>query len=879
MKTQRLIPLAAIICMLLSFSQTVFSQNNIQSPESYFGFKPGDDKMLFNYESLISYLEILDIASDKMEMRQIGQSPYGKPMYVAFISSSENIAKLNRLKKINKELALNPNLSEKERESLIEEGKVFVYATLSMHSTEVGPALAAPAIAYHLLSSTDKTVIHSLNNTVFMMVPNHNPDGMNMIVDHYNKYKGTKYEGSSLPRVYHKYVGHDNNRDFVTLSQKDTKAIAAVYNTEWYPQVMVEKHQMGSSGVRYFVPPPHDPIAENIDASLWTWIGIFGSNMMKDMTNHGLKGVAQNYLFDDYWPGSTETCIWKNVIGMLTECASVKIATPIYIEPNELRVGGKGLAEYKKSIRMPDPWEGGWWKLCDIVEYEFVSTMSILKTASLHRYDILKFRNDLCKKEIEKGRNLAPFYYIFSDNQHDKGEYIQLMHLLDEHGVEVFNLNEDIQINKKIYKKGSIVIPLAQPIRAFIKEVLEAQVFPLRHYTPNGDIIRPYDIASWSLPLHRGIIADEINTKIDLMSKLIKIDKNHAKQNNLLPDYGGLLFSANNNESYKAVFNALAKNISVSRLINDFNFEGDIYPKGSFLIIPNSKNKKNFNEFITNLNIKPAYLIVSDFPEINTVYSPRVALVETNTHDMDAGWTRYIFDQYKLNYKVLKPDEFVKVGLSKNFDVIIFPNTNKSILMEGKYKSDGTYYPSRYTPDMAKGMGSKGKKELLTFIENGGIVLSWGRSTELFLGVLQIEKTKDEKESFSLPIRNIASVMKKAGVYCPGSLVKMKLKNDHPLTYGMPAETGIFFRGDPVFSTSQPGFDTDRRVIGVLPEKDILISGYLEKEEKLANKSVMVWTRKGKGQVVFYGFNPQFRASTMGVYKLLFNGILLEKLQ
>ena len=237
---------------------------------------------------------------------------------------------------------------------MIKDGKVFIYATLSMHSSEVGPAQASPLIAYELITSKDPQTRSWLDKTVYMMVPNHNPDGMDMVVNNYLKYRGTKYEGASLPGVYNKYIGHDNNRDFITLSQSDTKAIAAVSDTKWYPQVMFEKHQMGSSGVRYFVPPPSDAIAQVIDAGLWDWMKVFGFNMITDMTADSLKGIVQQYIFDDYWPGSTETSLWKNVISMLTECASAKLATPVYVEPTELTAGGKGLADYKKSINMPD---------------------------------------------------------------------------------------------------------------------------------------------------------------------------------------------------------------------------------------------------------------------------------------------------------------------------------------------------------------------------------------------------------------------------------------------------------------------------------------------------------------------------------------------
>ena len=392
--------------LLFTLHISLFTFSQPQSPKDYFGFEPGTDRMLFNYEQLIGYLQKLDEASGMVKMVEIGKSPMGKPMYICFISSEGNIKNLDRLKEINRKLALDPDLTDEEQESLIQEGKVFFLATLSMHSGEVAPSQAAPAIAYELVTNSAlNTKPSTLDEVVYMLVPCHNPDGMDMIVEHYNKYKGTRNETTSMPGIYHKYVGHDNNRDFLGLTQSDTRAIAAVYNKDWFPQVMVEKHQMGSTGVRYFIPPPHDPIAENIDAGIWNWIGVFGSAMMKDMTQQGLKGIAQKTIFDDYWPGCTETCIWKNVIGMLTEGASVDIATPIYIEPNELEVWGKGLSEYEKSINFPDPWPGGWWRLSDLVAYEKASTYSIIKTSSEYKEDILKFRNELCRKlGVSSGR-------------------------------------------------------------------------------------------------------------------------------------------------------------------------------------------------------------------------------------------------------------------------------------------------------------------------------------------------------------------------------------------------------------------------------------------------------------------------------------------
>jgi hypothetical protein len=878
--------------VILSTSFTV--QNNAQTcqpPGEYFGFKPGADYMLFDYEALTGYLHKLARVSGRLKIIEIGESPLGKPMIAVFISSEENIRNLNNLKDINRKLALDHNIPGLDRETLFKQGKVFVLGTLSMHSEEVAPSQAAPLIVYDLVTTHDPMKMEWLNNVVYMVVPNHNPDGMDMIVNHYKKYKGTKYEGSSFPGVYHKYIGHDNNRDFITLSQSDTRAIAAIYNLDWFPQVMVEKHQMGSTGVRYFIPPPHDPIAENIDSGIWNWSALFGANMMKDMNLAGQSGIARNFLFDDYWPGSTETCIWKNVIGFLTEGASVKVASPVYVEPNEIRVNGKGLSEYKKSINMPLPWPGGWWRLEDLVQYEITSTMSILKTASQHHKEILMYRNDLCRKEVNNGKTIPPFYYVLPLKQHDQSELVSLVNLLKEHGIDVYRLTAPAVIDNSAYNKGDIVVPLAQPFRAFIKEVMEYQQYPLRHYTPDGLIMKPYDITSWSLPLHKGVAAVEVNCQTavpeNFTALLEKINGTFTLTDPgvLAQNYWAVLFTVNNNESFKAAFFALAKGLKVERLKKTVTVDGIDFPPGSFVVYHDETRNNALTELFRQMTVSPKIIIEPlhlDVQDISSLKMPRIGLVETYFHDMDAGWTRFVLDSYNIPYTVIHPGEFENIDLLKNYDVLLFPDANKIQLMEGKQKDrDDNYEDANYPPQYARGMGKNGLGRVMSFLDNGGIIVSWGRSTEIFIGPQEIPplKKQGEKEEFLLPVLDISEQLRKDGFYCPGSFMKISLINEHPITLGMPGETGVFFRGTAVFRTRVPKFDMDRRVIGKFPGKDILLSGYCEKEEKLANQTVTAWFKKNKGQIVLFGFSPQFRASTNATYKLLFNSILLEKLQ
>jgi hypothetical protein len=859
----------------------VFTTHEISSqvpgkldPEKFFGFRPGSDGNLFSYDQLISYYKALDEASGKVKMMETGQSPMGRKMYVVFISSEDNIKNLDKLKSVNKQLALDATLSEKGRNNLIKEGKVFMMVTLSMHSTEVGPAQASPLTAWHLITSGDPTVETILKNVVLMVVPTHNPDGMEMVVDYYKKVKGTKYEKSDFPGIYHKYLGHDNNRDYNNLTQDDSKAVSGLQSTEWYPQVFNDKHQMGMTGPRYFVPPYHDPIAENVDPEMWNWVGLFGSNLIKNMTEDSLAGVSHNYSFDNYWPGSTKTCLWKNIITFLTECASCYIATPAFVEPTELTVGGKGLAEYKMSTNMPKPWPGGWWRLGDIVKYEISSTLSALTTAASHRAEILKFRNVMCRRQVEAGKNSPPYYYILPQKQHDQSELSSLVRLMQEHGVEVYQLKSRHQIENTVYNVGDVVIPMAQPYRAFIKEVMEKQVYPERHYSIGGPLIKPYDITSWSFPLHRGLVSFEMNDRLpDIENDLKAIPVNFRLSNPVPRTFGYAVLPAGNNESYELLFAALGQKMKVQRTTSDWNKGNTMIPAGSFVL----EKSQALVQMLESSDFSILYVDEKPGTKLEEIRMPRIALMETWFEDVDAGWTRYVLDSYHVPFTVLRPGDVKTTDLKSKYDVLMIPGNDKNVLMEGKFKGEsGATVLSEFPPEYNKGLTFEGFNKILTFLNEGGLVISWGESTSLFTGALTIKKSDSDPEEFQLPFNNVGESLVKAGLYAPGDLVRIELLKGHPLTYGMQENANIFYRGRTAFTTSLPVFDTDRRVIAKFPDDNVLQSGYIEKPELLKGKSAMVWVKKGEGQLVLLAFSPAFRASTQGAYKLLFNSILLK---
>lgn len=521
---------------------------------------------------------------------------------------------------------------------------------------------------------------------------------------------------------------------------------------------------------------------------------------------------------------------------------------------------------------MPHPWPGGWWRLSDIIDYELSSTWSILNTAFENKDRILRFRNEICRKMVNLGQESPPYQYILPAKQHDPGELVHLVNLLHEHGVKVYHLTSDVEYENSKFRTGDIVVPLNQPYRAFIKEVMEEQVFPVRRYTPGGEIIKPYDITSWSLPLHNGLNCFEINTRIKPIAdnlKEIEMPFTFSSDTDIMGDY--LLLNASYNLSYKTAFQLSGMGINLYRTTTDQPLDEQILPAGSFFV----KSKDLTEQAETLILNQPLNFSWSNSqPMGNKVEVPKIALIESWFHDMDAGWTRFVLDSYHIPFTTVRPGDISDTDLNQ-FDVVLFPDENESVLVQGKYSQGSSYYVSSYQPEYAKGMGTKGLQKILEYIDQGGKVVSWGESVTLFDGSKKIYEDTPEMEEFQLPFVDLSSSLESAKVYCPGSLLKIKVKNPHPVSYGMPDEVGIFFRGRHAFRTSLPSFDMDRRIIGTFPEKDILLSGYCENEETLGNLPVLVWLKKGEGQLVLMGFNPQFRASTHSTYKFLFNSILL----
>jgi len=294
------------------------------------------------------------------------------------------------------------------------------------------------------------------------------------------------------------------------------------------------------------------------------------------------------------------------------------------------------------------------------------------------------------------GRTQSPFYYILPRKQHDRSELIRLTNLLKEHGVRIFRLTEDAKLGRAVFQADDIVVPLAQPYRAFIKEVMENQRFPVRHYTPDGKMIRPYDITSWSQPLHRGVQAVEITEKTPslepILEEISEPDVYFSIKVDLPDDFWALAYPPTDNDSYLAAFKAMQAGLSVVRLEKDTNIENNHLPKGSLLILKGDMDASRMMSILTECVIPPMVLRQKMQMSAVPLSKRRIALVETYFHDMDAGWTRYVLDTYGVTYTVVRPGDFEKTDFAADFDVVIFPSSNKDVLLSGQYKRPGLLF-------------------------------------------------------------------------------------------------------------------------------------------------------------------------------------------
>jgi hypothetical protein len=472
----------------------------IPAPKDVIGFTPGDDRKLASWAQVVDYFKKLDAASDRMVFEEIGKTTMGAPFVYATVSSPENLKNLAKYREINDKLAdprklgtrTPPSASSAAVQRLVKEGKTIVLITFGIHSTEVGSTLSSMLIAHRLLSSDEPKIKKILDNTIILLVPSLNPDGVDIVKNWYDKTLGTPYEGTNPPELYHKYVGHDNNRDWYAFTQVETQLTVDKIHNVWHPQIVHDVHQQGANGARLFLPPYMDPVEPNVPKQIVEGFTELGNWMANDLRKKGLQGITTGTTYDAWTPARAYSH-YHGGVRILSETASARLATPITVKFEDLRGASGGLDAKKESDKFGPLWKGGEWKLRNITDYMTSAAFSLLTHAADNREKWLSRFYEIGKEAVRPRKPGEVFGYHFVADKTNHA--FRLKDIFETAGVEVKELRRKDEVsNFEFY------VPLDQPYGAFAKALLEKQVYPDLKDS-QGNPIAPYDVTAHTLPL------------------------------------------------------------------------------------------------------------------------------------------------------------------------------------------------------------------------------------------------------------------------------------------------------------------------------------------------------------------------------------------
>ncbi len=610
------------------FALTVFAFSTlaqVPSPRSVLGFNPTDDKTIADWGQIRDYFSRLDSASPKVLVKEIGKTTNGKPLIVAFISSASNIKNLDKYRKISSRLA-DPRTIEDtgELERLIKDGKTIVSISCSIHSTEIVASQMSMNLAFELATARDAETKEILDNTILLLIPSSNPDGIDIVAVWYRKTLGTKSEGTSPPELYHHYAGHDNNRDWFMLNLAESRAITRLFWKEWFPQIVYDVHQQGRANARFVIPPFFDPPNPRVAPSILREVGSIGYKMAADLEAKGISGVATNASYDTWWHGGFRSApYYHNSIGILSEAASADLMSPTTVTIDELKKTrpARGLPSLlDTATNYPSAWAGGLWRPADIANMEMTASRALLQMAA-------KFRPQYLRNFYEYGRaNLAsrpdePQAFIVTAGQPRAGTVSRFLEILMAQGVEVHEMTRELYVKHAKnatefheFPLGSFLVFVNQPQKNNILSLFEKQVYPQR-LTASGEAEVPYDVAGWTLPMQMGV-------EYEAAWQIRDLEKDAA---------------------------TLRRVVNINQARDVMNLEPQA---GEFA--------KNPNRLKTN---------------------PRIGLYKGYPGSMDEGWTRFVLDTFQVPYRAVT-DRDLRSG-KLEFDSIILPADSEESIFKG----------------------------------------------------------------------------------------------------------------------------------------------------------------------------------------------------
>jgi hypothetical protein len=867
--------LVALVC--------VATAGAVTPPKDALGFNLGDDYRVANYTQLETYWKKLAGESDRMKLVDIGATAEGRRQYMAIVSSPENLKNLDRYKEIARRLALAEGLSEDQAHALAREGKAVIWIDGGLHASETVGSQQLMEMVYQMVSRSDPETMRLLDDTIQLYVQA-NPDGQELVANWYMREADpAKRSLSGLPRLYNKYVGHDDNRDFFLSAMPETTNMNRQMFLEWFPQIVYNHHQTGPAGAVVFIPPFRDPFNYNLDPLIPLGVEMVGSAMHSRLVEEGKGGSAMrsgsNY--STWWNGGLRTITYfHNMIGILTEIVGGPAPIDIPLVPDKQLPQGDE----------PLPIAPQRWHYRQSIDYDISQNRAVLDYASRYRETLLFNIYKMGKNSIEKGSqdswtvtpkriealrataakqstssggNIAPALYntvlhdpqyrdprgyILPANQDDFPTSVEFVNALLKTGITVLRSTAEFQVGGKTYPAGSFVVKTAQAFRPHVLDMFEPQDHPNDFRYPGGPPVPPYDIAGWTLALQMGIKFDRI---------LDGFDGPFAKVTGVLAPPAAVIQGPANPAGY----------VISHRINNSFTLVNRLMKAGSEVYwlkrdgtiwVPGSSNArailgKGASEL--GVQVEASAMRPADLIKLKPA---RIGLYDQYGGLTTSGWTRWLFEQFEFPFEVVYPQTLDAGNLNRKYDVLVLTDEAFRTGAGGGSQPVPSSIPAEYRTRLGRITADKTVPQLKQFVEAGGSLVTIGSSTGL-------------AELLGVPVSNPLAGLSREQFYVPGSLMRATVDTTNPLAFGMGPEAIMFFDNSPVFKLD--GNAQDVQKVAWFAERNTLASGWAWGQEHLEGSTAVAEAKLGAGKVVLLGPEVAFRAQSRGTFKLLFNAL------
>jgi hypothetical protein len=872
-----------ILLLTLTSVAALSAQSRVTTPAAHFGFALGDDYQLANYTQIAEYWRTLDAESDRMVVKEIGRTAEGRPHLMAIVTSPANHQNLGKYRDISRRLALAEGLTDEQARELAKEGKAVVWIDGGLHATETLGAQQLTQTIYEMVSRTDDETMRFLEDCIILFV-HANPDGNELVSDWYMRNADPQARSTGgLPRLYQKYIGHDNNRDFFASTQAETENINRVLYHDWLPQILYNHHQSGPAGTVVWSSPQRDPYNYNLDPLVILGLQALGTHMHQRLASEGKPGatMAAGGPYDGWWNGGIRnTGNFHNIIAILTE--TIGSPTPMripYVPVRQLP---------SRDLTFPiAPQE---WKFKQSVDYSLSFNRAVIDYASRNREHLLFNIYRMGQRSIQRGsedtwtpspsRILAtkpndpeawaslrkpelrdPRGFIIPSDQPDFPTAIKFINALREVNVGVHRATSDFTVGGKSYPAGSFVVKTAQAFRPHVLDMFEPQDHPNVIPYPGAPPTPPYDNAGWTLAFQMGVEFDRILEPFDgPFEKVTEWNIKPAPSVNSVPPgvAGNLVLDRRQNDAYAAVNRLLRRGASVAGGVSV-----SAGAHGAFYVEANEALEREIGTLGVSMSRR-------DFGGHTALRGPRIGLWDQYGGSMPSGWTRWILEQFEFPFSRVFAQELDAGNLNAKYDVLIFvngaiPGAGGGGRGRGGQQPDPSQIPAEYRAHLGRMTAETTIPQLRRFVETGGTIVAIGSSAANIAA------------HFGLPVENHlvedGKPLPRAKYFVPGSLLTARIETGHPIAAGMPERASFFFDNSPVFSI-RGGSDPAVRPIATFDSDTPLKSGWAWGQSYLKGGIAAAEVTVGKGRVYLYGPEILHRAQPHGTFKLLFNALL-----